>query len=216
MIFTHKIALDLTEDQEAYCRRAAGTARFTYNWALAHWKMQSHDGGKPTTGALKKQWNAIKHERYPWVDDVHKDANQQPFTHLEIALQKFFRHEAGYPTFKKKGQHDSFYISNDKCRVEGKRMRIPRLGWVRMREALRFTGQIMSAVVSRTAARWYVSIAVRLDTAPPPCENQAVVGVDLGVLHLATLSTGEVIDGRSHYERSRSRSTDVARGSPAR
>jgi len=195
MIFAHKIALDLTEAQEAYCRKAAGTARFTYNWALTHWKMQYRNGEKPTAGKLKAQWNALKHERYPWVEDVHKDANQQPFTHLATALQKFFRHEAGYPTFKKKEQHDSFYISNDKCQVEGKRFRLPRLGWVRMREALRFDGQIMSAVVSRIAARWYVSIAVRLDITPPSCENQAVGGVDLGIRHLATLSTGEVIEG---------------------
>jgi len=197
MIFAHKIALDLTDAQEAYCRKAAGTARFTYNWALAEWKRQYRDGEKPTAAKLKVQWNGLKHEHYPWVNDVHKDANQQPFTHLNTAFQKFFRHEAHYPTFKKKGQHDRFYISNDKCAVQGKRFRIPCLGWVRMREALRFEGKLMSAVVSRTADRWYVSLAVRVDTMPTPCENQAGrVGVDLGVKTLATLSTGQQIEGQ--------------------
>jgi transposase len=62
MIFAHQIALDLTQDQEAYCRRAAGTARFTYNWALAEWQRQYQAGEKPTVVQLKKQWNAIKHE----------------------------------------------------------------------------------------------------------------------------------------------------------
>jgi putative transposase len=196
MIFAHKIALDLTQAQEAYCRKAAGTARFTYNWALAQWKTQYRNGEKPTAAKLKVQWNALKREQYPWVDEVHKDANQQPFPNLNTAFQKFFRHEAHYPTFKKKGQHDSFYISNDKCQVQGKRFRIPRLGWVRMREALRFEGKLMSAVVSRTADRWYVSLAVQLETSPTPCENQAGrVGVDLGVAHLATLSRGEQVDG---------------------
>jgi len=195
MIFAHQIALDLTQDQEAYCRRAAGTARFTYNWALAEWQRQYQAGEKPTAARLKKQWNAIKHERYPWVDEVHKDANQRPFTNLATALSKFFRHEAQYPRFKKKGRHDSFYISNDQCTVNGKRFRMPRLGWVRMREAIRFTGQLMSVTVSRIADRWFASFAVRLDVAPLPCKNQAVVGVDLGVLTLATLSTGETITG---------------------
>ncbi len=196
MIFAHKIALDLTQAQETYCRKAAGTARFTYNWALAHWKMQYHNEEKPTAGKLKVQWNALKHECYPWVEDVHKDTNQQPFTNLGTAFQRFFRHEAAYPTFKKKGRHDSFYISNDKCQVQGKRFRIPRLGWVRMREALRFDGKLLSAVVSRTADRWYVSLAVQIETPPTRCENQAGrVGVDLGVKHLATLSTGQQIDG---------------------
>ncbi len=106
MIFAHKIALDLTKSQEAYCRRAAGTARFTYNWALAEWQRQYRAGEKPTALKLKTQWNALKHERFQWVAEVHKDANQQPFTHLRTAFQKFFRREAGYPTFKKKDQHD--------------------------------------------------------------------------------------------------------------
>ena len=195
MIYAHHIALDLTQAQETYCRRAAGTARFVYNWALAEWQRHYQAGEKPTAAGLKKQWNALKHARYPWVSEIHKDANQQPFAHLATAFQKFFRHEAGYPTFKKKGQHDSFYISNDKVQVQGKRLRIPTLGWVRMREALRFTGKVMSVTVSRIAQRWYASISVQVETTPAVCENQATVGVDLGVLRLATLSTGETVEG---------------------
>ena len=195
MIFAHKIALDLTGAQETYCKQAAGTARLTYNWGLAHWQMQYRNGEKPTAATLKKQWNAVKYERYPWLDAIHRDAHAQPFTNLNTAFQKFFKHEAEYPTFKKKGQHDSFYIANDKVQVQGKRLRIPKLGWVRMREALRFTGKLMAATVSRTADRWYVSLSVQVGPFPP-CENQAGrVGVDLGVTHLATLSTGEQIDG---------------------
>jgi putative transposase len=196
MIFAYQIALDLTAEQEAYCRRAAGIARFAYRWALPHWKQPDWNGEKPTAEKLKNQWNAIKHDCYSWVADVHKDANQQPFTHIETAFIKFFRHEAGYPTFKKKGQHDSFYISNDKYTVQGKRFRILRLGWVHMWEALRFTGTLLSVVVSRIVDRWFASFAVRLDVAPSPYENQAgIVGVDLGVLTLATLSTEEKITG---------------------
>lgn len=196
MIFAHKIALDLTDEQEAYCRKAAGTARFTYNWALAHWNMQSRNGEKPTAAKLKLQWNALKYERYPWVDDVHRDAHAQPFANLGAAFHRFFTGQNEYPTFKKKGHHDSFYIANDKCAVQGKCFRIPRLGWVRMREALRFTGKLMAAVVSQTAGRWYVSLSVRLEIPLPPCENQAGrVGVDLGVKTLATLSTGQKVDG---------------------
>jgi putative transposase len=208
VIFAHKIALDLTQAQEAYCRKAAGTARFTYNWGLAHWQEQYRNGEKPNTAMLKKQWNAIKYEHYPWLDEVHRDAHAQPFTILGAAFQAFFQNikdrkagkttrKVGYPTFKKKGVHDSFYIANDKVQVEGKHLRIPLLGWVRMREALRFPEKLMAAVVSRTADRWYVSLSVQVDPLPPPSENQAGrVGVDLGIRHLATLSTPRAhIDG---------------------
>ena len=158
--------------------------------------------------ALKKQWNAIKYERYPWLTGMHRDAHAQPFTNLQKAFSAFFQNirdrkagktksEIGHPTFKKKGKHDSFYIANDKLQVQGKRLRIPQLGWVRMRESLRFIGKIMAAVVSRTADRWYVSMSVQVDLPSHPCENQAGgCGVDLGMKHLATLSASrEHIDG---------------------
>jgi putative transposase len=66
-----------------------------------------------------------------------------------------------------------------------------------MRETLRFAGKIMSATISRVADRWFVSIAVETqdDSHLPKAENQGVVGVDLGVKALATLSTGETIPG---------------------
>src|SRR2546430_2568637 len=86
MIYAHQIALDLTQAQETYCKRAAGTARFVYNWALAEWQRQYQAGEKPTAQALKTQWNTLKHEAYPWVTEVHKDANQQPFAHLATAF----------------------------------------------------------------------------------------------------------------------------------
>jgi hypothetical protein len=77
----------------------------------------------------------------------------------------------------------------------GCRIRIPKLGWVRMRESLRFTGKILSATISRVAERWFVSITVDTPDNPhlPKAENQGAVGVDLGVSALATLSTGETI-----------------------
>ena len=195
MILGHHIALDLTEAQEAYCRRAAGTARCTYNWALAAWKHEYEAGEHPTALGLKKQWHAIKHAQFPWVAAVHKDANQQPCTHLGQAFQKFFRREAAYPTCKKQGQHDRFYVSNDQCTFQGKSLRLPVLGRVRMHEALRCTGKVMSVTVSRMAHRWFARVAVSTPTTPLPCEHQAVVGVDLGVLRLVTLSAGESVEG---------------------
>jgi transposase len=94
MIFAHKIALDLTQAQEAYCRQAAGTARFTYNW--------------------------------------------------------------GYPTFKKKGQHDSFYIANDKVQVDGKRLRIPKLGLGTFRQMLTYKAEVSGTHII-VADRWFPS-----------------------------------------------------------
>ncbi len=76
------------------------------------------------------------------------------------------------------------------------RMRIPNLGWVRMRESLRFTGKLLSATVSRVADRWCVSLTADTEDSPKRrTENQGATGVDLGVSALATFSTGEKVVG---------------------
>ena len=199
MLIAHKIALDPNNVQATYFAKAAGVARFAYNWALAEWQRQyeawKQDNSlpKPSQLALSRQLNAIKREQFPWMLEVTKNAPQMAIIQLGQAFQNFFEGRAKYPKFRKKGVHDRFTLTNDQISIDGCRIRIPKLGWVRMRESLRFTGKIMSATVSRVADRWFVSIVVDTqdDSHLPQAKNQGVVGVDLGVAALATLSTGE-------------------------
>jgi putative transposase len=202
VFLAHRIALDPNNVQATSLARAAGTARFAYNWALAEWQRQYEACKtmptlpKPNEAALRRQLNAIKREQFPWMLEVSKNAPQMAIMQLGRAFQNFFAGRARYPTFRRKGRDDRFTLTNDQFRVEDRRIRIPRLGWIRMREALCFAGRIVSAAVSRTADRWFVSITV--DAAHlhlPPAENQGAVGVDLGVTRLATLSTGETFTG---------------------
>ncbi len=202
MLLAHQIRLDPNNVQRTYFARAAGTARFAYNWALAEWGRQ-YAASKadptlkpPNEAALRRQLNSIKREQFPWMLDVTKCAPQLAIMQLGRAFENFLARRARYPTFRRKGIDDRFAISNDQSEVDGHRIRIPKLGWVRMREALRFTGHIVSASFSRKADHWYVSITVDCPDPPlPPAENQGVVGMDLGITHLATLSTGETLDG---------------------
>lgn len=203
MMIAHRIALDPNDAQFTYFLRAAGAARFAYNWALAEWQRQydahkkDKTSPKPSQVALRRQLNAIKREQFPWLLQVTKNAPQMAIIQLGQAFQNFFAGRARYPSFRKKGVHDRFTLSNDQFSVDGSRIRIPNLGWVRMREELRFPGKIMSATVSRVADRWFVSIAVEMPDSlrQQEAENQGGVGIDLGVSALATLSTGEVIPG---------------------
>ncbi len=203
MIVAHKIALDPNNVQASYFAKAAGTARFAYNWALAEWQRQyeawKQDNSlpKPSEAALRRQLNAIKREQFPWMLEVTKNAPQMAIIQLGKAFENFFAGRAKYPKFRKKGVHDRFTLTNDQFSIDGCRIRIPNLGWVRMRESLRFNGKIMSATISRVADRWFASITVDVPDQShlPKAENQGVVGVDLGVSALATLSTGETIPG---------------------
>ena len=203
MLMAHKICLHPNHCQATYFARAAGTARFAYNWALAQWQKQydawklDNTQPKPSQAALRRELNAVKKEQFPWMLEVTKNAPQMAIIQLGQAFQNFFAGRAKFPKFRKKSVHDRFSLSNDQFSVESSRIRIPHLGWVRMREALRFTGKIMSATVSRVAGKWFVSITIDTPepSTPTKTENQGAVGVDLGVLALATLSTGQSIAG---------------------
>ncbi len=209
MIISHKIRLDPNHKQATYFAKAAGTARFAYNWALAEWQTQytawkeDNSQPKPSQFSLRKQLNAIKREQFSWMLAVTKNAPQMAIIQLGAAFKNFFAGRAKYPQFKKKGKsRDSFTLTNDQFSLDGCRVRIPNLGLVRMRETLRFSGKILSATISRTAEQWFASITV--DTQDhnhlPPAENQGTVGVDLGVSALATLSTGEKVVGAKPHK----------------
>ena len=67
MIKTHKIRLHPTPEQANYFARAAGTSRFVWNWALAEWNRQYEAGEKPSAFKLKKQFNEMRREQFPWT-----------------------------------------------------------------------------------------------------------------------------------------------------
>ncbi|MBO0612166.1 RNA-guided endonuclease InsQ/TnpB family protein [Thiothrix fructosivorans] len=208
MIISHKIRLNPNNKQATYLAKAAGTARFAYNWALAEWQIQyaawkeDNSQPKPNQMLLRRQLNSIKREQFPWMLEVTKNAPQMAIIQLGAAFKNFFAGRAKYPQFKKKGKsRDSFTLTNDQFAIDASRIRIPNLGLVRMRETLRFSGKILSATVSRNADQWFASITVDTDQNHlPPAENQGTVGVDLGVSALATLSTGEKVVGAKPHK----------------
>ncbi len=185
MIKAHKIRLNPTPDQQTYFMKAAGTARYAYNWAVAHWR--EAEGKKPTALELKKQFNAQKPD---WAYEVTKCAAEGAFTDFANALRNFYEGRAGEPQFKKRSRGDfKFKINNDKFDVVGYFVKIPKLGLVNLAEKLRFSGKILGATVTKEANWWYISITVDQPdqrTLPKPGE----CGVDVGLLRLATLSDG--------------------------
>jgi len=197
MLLAHKIALDPNKAQRDYFARASGTARFAYNWALAEWQAQYKAGGKPSDASLRRQLNAIKREQFPWMFDVSKCAVQEAIIDLGTGFRAFFEKRGKYPRFKRKDDRASFCAANEAgtFRSDGKRIKLPIVGWVRMREYVRFSGPLKRATVSKDGNRWFVSLMVDTDDVKPAAQPCAEVGVDLGVSALATLSTGETISG---------------------
>ncbi|WGZ96039.1 MAG: transposase [Candidatus Thiothrix putei] len=126
MIISHKIRLDPNHKQATYLAKAAGTARFAYNWALAEWQTQyaawkdDNTQPKPNQMGLRRQLNAIKREQFPWMLEVTKNAPQMAIIQLGAAFKNFFAGRAKYPQFKKKGKsRDSFTLTNDQFSLDG-------------------------------------------------------------------------------------------------
>ena len=195
---SHIIRLNTTPEQEVYFRKACGVARHAYNWALARCKQARAEGKRVKMKDLKREYNQVKKEQFPWVYEVTKCAPEQAFSDLNQAFANYWRmkeeatqpklkhprkdgEEAGFPHFKsKKRDRLSFYLANDKFSVDGQTLRVPKLGNINMTEELRFEGKIMSAVISSRAGWWFISIAVEVKHETPTHIGGAV-GIDLGI-----------------------------------
>src|SRR5260370_9546555 len=159
MIKAHKIRLNPTPEQAVYFAKAAGTARFVWNWALAEWDRQYQAGEKPTAFKLKKQFNEIRRELFPWTWEVTKNASDQPFLDLGKAFTAFFEGRTRRPRFKsKKRSKPSFYLANDQFELGDHRIWVPKLEWVNMAENLRFTATVTRACITKTPSCCVVSI----------------------------------------------------------
>ncbi|GHO73930.1 hypothetical protein KSD_17010 [Ktedonobacter sp. SOSP1-85] len=197
MIRAHKIRLHPTPEQANYFAKAAGTSRFVWNWALAEWNRQYAAGEKPTALKLKKQFNEIRREQFPWTWEVTKNASDQPILDLGKAFTAFFEGKARRPKFKsKKRSKPSFYLANDQMERGDHRVWIPKLGWVNMAENLRFQGKITGARVTRTADWWFIAITVEVPD-KQSAKRPAAIGIDVGLNRLVTLSTGEEYENQA-------------------
>lgn len=217
----HRIELKPNNKQKTYFRKAFGCARLAWNWGLAEWKRQYKEGGKPSAFALRRQFNAIKGEQFPFVYEVTRYASDQPFIDLEKAFKKFFKEHTGYPRFKrKKDNKGSFYIGGEECKfsfvntnsksfkkmshnekMKHQYLKVPNLGCVRMTECLRFNGKVNSVVISQEGNKFYASFSMEISeeeykrTHPHSTEEKhGAVGIDLGIKSTMALSNGISID----------------------
>ncbi len=219
MIKAHKIRLHPTPDQQIYFAKAAGTARFVWNWALSQWNKQYAEYAaikegrasrwpenaepiqSPSAPSLKKQFNQIKRSQYPWMWEVTKNASDQPFLDLGKAFTAFFKGTARHPKFKsKKRSHPSFYLANDQFEPGDYRIWIPKLGWVNIAEKLRFTGKVTGSRITRSADWWFISITVEIPDPIPLSTDRPGIGIDVGLHRLATLSDGTEFENQKYLK----------------
>lgn len=118
---------------------------------------------------------------------------------LSEAWKQAFKKAKKPPKFKKKGRADSFTVDGSLA-VDHFRVKIPVIGWLKTYERLPVGQKPKSFTISRTADRWFISWKIEVEPIDTP-KSFDVVGVDLGIKALATLSTGEVFEGAKSYKK---------------
>ncbi len=199
-----------TDAQAAVLARTFGCARFVYNWGLklrmdAYYDRHDKVGYAETSAAL----TALK--RQPdtaWLNEVSSVPTQQALRHLDRAFRNFFEGRGKYPAFHKKhGRQAAEYTTSAfKWQAETRTLTLARMeGPLRIRWSRSFTGAPTTITITRdTAGRYFVSFLVEEEIGMLPVLDTAV-GIDVGLIDLVTLSTGEKVTHPKHLAKSHQR-----------
>lgn len=187
---SYKFRLYPNQEQKQLFAKTFGSSRAIWNMMLAD-KMAYY---KETGGMLNNTPAQYKKD-FPWLREVDSLALANVQLNLQKAYKNFFKSGFGFPKFKKKRHKQSYKTNNQKgtlALLDGK-IRLPKIGWVRIKDHRQITGTIKNATVSMTSTgKYYVSILCESEILPLPKTGSAV-GIDLGVSDFAILSTGEKI-----------------------
>ncbi|MCM0589870.1 MAG: transposase [Gloeotrichia echinulata DEX184] len=208
MILGFKTQLKVNKQQRLLLAQHAGVARHAWNQGLAlcqqvliHNRTNPDEKIKfPTAIDLHKWLVAAVKSTHPWYYEVSKCAPQYALRYLSDSFKSFFNKVKGFPNFKKKGRNDSFTLDGA-IHIDHKKIRVPVIGWLKTYELLSFGYKPKSVTISKQANKWFISWKIELETSKTP-KKEEFVGVDLGINHLAILSTTEVFEGAKSYKKS--------------
>jgi putative transposase len=200
----YRAELSPNQAQRALLLRHDGAARFTYNWGLTRRIKEYAASGRSLNAiALHRELNKLKKTVLQWMYEVSKCAPQEALRDLDKAFQNFFEERTNFPRFRSKKRGAGGFRLTGTIKAARDRIQLPRIGTMRLKEKgyLPTTGvHILSATVSESAGHWFVSLQVE-EEIQVPANCGPVVGVDLGLPRLATVSDGATIDNPKALKR---------------
>lgn len=186
-----------TPMQEEKFLQTAGVCRLIWNLALeqrqSHWRnFQARTGNNLNFVTQSRELTRLRAE-CAFVKEVSQTAEQFVLQHLERAFQSFFRGEAKFPCFKRKGLKDSFTQAGREIQIQRlsakwANIKIPKIGWVKCRITRELKGKIAEATISRAPLGWQISLCCKIEDDRPKIEGS--VGIDRGVTVPVMLSDG--------------------------
>jgi len=208
-IQSYKFELDPNNVTITLLRKHVGARRFVWNWALAkRIKLFEENEGKDKFSNYvedNREINLLKKTELVWLYKVSSTVPTQTLLDLDKAFKCFWKRRkdsVGFPKFKKRGQRDSFRITNanNGVRVQSHYVRLPMLGIIRMKEKnvdKRVEGRILSVTISERCGRWFVSINTTREVEEVKQKEilaETSVGIDLGIKTFATFSNGTKVE----------------------
>ena len=204
LLKSFKTEINPTEEQKVKIRKTIGTCRFIYNFYLAHNKELYESGKKFMSSSQFRVWlnNEFlpSHPEYSWIKEAYSKSVTQAVNNGQTAFENFFNHKSAFPKFKKKGRSDvkMYFVRNNPkdCLCERHRIKIPSLGWVRIKEkgyipTTKNGYVIKSGHVSIKADRYYVSVLIEIPDKRIPSHSSEGIGIDLGLKDFAIVSNGK-------------------------
>lgn len=193
-----------TQEQQAALAIQFGHARFVYNMALAARKTHYEEHGKGLNYNDTAYMLKVIKWFVPWLKEADSQVLQQSLLNLDKAFENFFAGRAEYPGFKKRFQAQSIRYPQ-RFEVSGSRIKLPKVGNIRVVLHRPIEGKMKSCTVSKTpSGKYFVSILGEVES-QDPAPKSGTVGIDLGLKHFAVLSTGEKIDHPQHLRKSERR-----------
>ena len=187
----YKFRLYPNLEQKIFFEKTFGCSRFIWNQMLAD-RIAHYE----KTGESLKNTPAQYKEDFPWLKEVDSLALCNVQLNLNKAYKTFFQSGFGFPRFKSKKAAQSYKTNNKNGTVallDGK-VKLPKVGWVKVKVHRQPKGLIKNATISKTATgKYFISILCEEEILPLPKTNSNL-GVDLGLESFAILSTGEKVD----------------------
>ena len=204
LLKSFKTEINPTEEQKVKIRKTIGTCRFIYNFYLAHNKELYESSKKFMSSSQFRVWlnneYLPSHPEYSWIKEAYSKSVTQSVNDGQTAFKRFFDHKSAFPKFKKRGRSDvkMYFVRNNPkdCLCERHRIKIPSLGWVRIKEkgyipTTKDGYVIKSGHVSIKADRYYVSVLIEIPDRRTANNSSKGIGIDLGLKDFAIVSNGK-------------------------
>lgn len=204
MLKSFKTEINPSKEQIVKINKTIGICRYIYNFYLAYNKELYDKGEKFMSGKSFSVWlNNEYLQKNPdklWIKEVSSKSVKKSIEDGCMAFTKFFKHQSGYPNYKKKDKSDvkMYFVKNNPkdCACERHRINIPTLGWIKLKEkgyipTTKDGWKIKSGTVSKKAGRYYVSVLVELPNNNIINNSDEGIGIDLGIKEFAIVSNGK-------------------------